>query len=324
MLRPHGRLELDAARLRRDHPPRIRDPQKRAIFDLSGGEARIPRGTLVVTRWLPGDGNDATRPSVRVGPQVSTAGVDGPFTYPRAEEGVVAWHVNFADTHLFAFYGGPAFAQDEIQVAEHPLLASVRELLVSGAADIPPLTRDRDRPTPVLVRGVERWCAIDTDPELAQPYGIYGRRLGRASVDALRQAVTRLDDAPPSNILAIVAPQGAGQYSADDLRDIMVTATTGFAAAKLESAGARVRIHTGHWGTGAFGGNRVLMVAAQLAAARIARVDDVAYHSLDEDGVRAYEQGRAIANGYDEGASIEDVVADLDARGFRWGSSDGN
>ncbi len=317
MPRSSGRIELDAARLWRDHPPRIHDPQKRALFELAGGEARVPRGTLIVTRWIPGE-------LARVGPPVARKSKAGPFTYPAAEDGVTAWHVNFADTHLFAFYGGPAFAQDEIQVAEHPLLASVREALENGAGDMRPLTRDQDRPTPVLIRNVERWCAIDTDPELAQPYGIYGRRLGRASADALKQAVTRLDDAPPSNILAIVAPQGAGRYTVEDIRDVVVTATTGFAAAKLESAGARVRIHTGHWGTGAFGGNRVLMAAAQLAAARIAGVDDVVYYSLDSDGVSAYEKGRAIAEQYAEGASLDDVVADLDARAFRWGSSDGN
>lgn len=40
------------------------------------------------------------------------------------------WHINFADKHLFGYYGGGLFAQDEMQAAEIPTLASVRESLV--------------------------------------------------------------------------------------------------------------------------------------------------------------------------------------------------
>jgi hypothetical protein len=44
---------------------------------------------------------------------------------------------------------------------------------------------------------------------------------------------------------------------------VLATAFTGFSAARLESARLNpspvVAIHTGFWGCGAFGGNRVLM-----------------------------------------------------------------
>lgn len=310
-----GRIELEAPHLWRDHPPRIHHTKKQALLALAGGIERTPRGSLVVTRWAPGELGP-------VGPSVETRGVDGRFTYDDPE----CWHVNFADTELFAFYGGPAFAQDEIQVAEHPLLASVRLALASGAhgAELKALTRERDRPTPVLVRNVERWCAIDTAPELAMPYGIYGQKLGRASDEVLQQAVTRLDGST-SNILAIVAPQGSGRYTADQIRDVLVTAVTGFSAARLESpsGSTRVRIHTGHWGTGVFGGSRVLMASAQVIAARIAGVDLV-YHSLDSDGVDAFAEGRAFGERISEGSSLDAVVNALEARGFVWRSSDGN
>ncbi len=125
------------------------------------------------------------------------------------------------------------------------------------------------------------------------PYGIYGQRLGRASADALKQAVSRLEDAPLTNLIAMVAPQGSGRYAAEDIRDVVITATTAFAAARAESTRRVLRIHTGHWGTGAFGGNRVLMAAAQVLAARIAGVDELAYHSLGDDAVRAFEEGGA-------------------------------
>jgi hypothetical protein len=317
-----GRIELDASQLWREHPPQIHHAQKRMLFELAGGLDRVPRGKIVATRWAPSD------PLLRAGaaarPNPAIESVDGPFTYPREEAGVDAWHVNFADTYLFAFYAGAAFAQDEIQVAEHPILASVRGALLNRAAqDFPALTRDRDRPTPVLVRNVERWCAIDTRPELAEPYGIYGSRLGRASAGALEQAVTRLDDVPLTNILAIVAPQGSGRYTTEQIRDVLVTATTGFAAAREESTAGRVRIHTGHWGTGVFGGNRVLMAAAQIIAARAVGIDALAYYSLGDDAARAFEKGRAVADQL-AGAALDDAVTALDARAFTWGSSDGN
>ncbi len=309
-----GRLVLDAAQLWREHPPRIHHAKKKALFALAGGESRVPRGRLDVSRWAPGEIG-------RLGGRGRVESIDGPYTYPRSA--AETWHVNFADTELFAFYGGPAFAQDELQVAEHPILASVRARLLAATEDgLKALTREADRPTPVLVRAAERWCAIDTEPELAMPYGIYGRRLQRASDEALAQAVTRLDDAAATNILAIVAPQGHGRYTRAQIEDVVVTATTGFAAVRAESS-ARVRIHTGHWGTGAFGGDRVLMATAQVLAARIAGVD-LAYHSLADDAADAFRKGAAIADGFEEGSTLAAIVDALDARSFRWGSSDGN
>jgi Poly (ADP-ribose) glycohydrolase (PARG), Macro domain fold len=318
------RLETDAALLWRDHPPRLHHPKKRAIFELAGGSERTPRSTIAVTRWAAPDVWPGLAPSSSV-PAARSAG--GPFDYRDPGPGVDAWHVNFADPELFAFYGGPAFAQDEIQVAEHPVLASVREALKEDPK-LPPRTREAGRPTPVLVRGAERWCAIDTQPELARPHGIYGQRLARASEDALKQAVTRVGHAPTSNIIAMAAPQGHGGYAREEIADVLATAATAFAAARAESAryapAARVRIATGHWGTGAFGGNRVLMAAAQLVAARIAEVEELEYHSLDDDGLLAFEKGRRIAERFPGGASFDAIVDTLDAMGFVWGRSDGN
>ena len=308
------RVAIDSADLWRAHPPKIHHRQKQVLFDLAGGLSRVPSGPLVISRWAP----SAAR---AIGPQVPTESIEGPFTYPRERE---AWHVNFADTELFAFYGGSAFAQDEIQVAEHPLLASVRGLLTSqppGSA-LRALTREPSRPTPVLVRHVERWCAIDTDPELAMPYGIYGTRLSRAKSDALSQAVTRIDPPSRSHILAMVAPQGRGRYSREQIGDILTTAITGFEAALAELPGAG--IHTGHWGTGAFGGHRVLMAAAQLLAARAVGLPFLAYHSLDDDGAVAFAKGAAVADAVAEGTSVEACIDILDTKAFMWGASDGN
>ncbi len=271
---------------------------------------RSPEGAFTATRWAP-----TAIGAVGAAPAIES--IAGPFSYPRVEPGVVAWHVNFADPHLFAFYGIGAFAQEEIQVAEHPLLACVRELLLAKADPaFRALTCEANRPTPVLVKNVPRWCAIDAD-------GIYGRMLSRADDAKLAEAVTRVENAT-SNIIAIAAPQGAGRYARAEIEDIIVTAVTGFTAARAESGTAKLRVHTGHWGTGAFGGNRVLMAAAQVLAARIAGVDELAYHSLSEDAESAFRQGLRIAESVPDGASFEQVSNLLDDRGFIWGASDGN
>jgi hypothetical protein len=48
------------------------------------------------------------------------------------------WYLNFAHYNLFCAYGGSLFAQDEMQVAEHPPLCSLREALLDS--NIKPLT----------------------------------------------------------------------------------------------------------------------------------------------------------------------------------------
>jgi hypothetical protein len=315
-----GRVELDAATLWRMYPPRLHHPNKRLVLDLAGGLARTPRGELVVARYgmpdLPPLPEDAPRATHE----------DGFFSYAPSPDAAHVWHVNFANQYLFCAYGAAAFAQDEIQVAEHPVLGSVLEALTAERRDgLPPLTREGGRPTPVLIKGAERWCAIDTEPELAFPYGIYGRRFATAKAEALRQAVTRIDQAPLTNLIAMEAPQGAGRYTAGQIADIVVTASAGFTAARAESRGARVIVHTGHWGTGAYGGNPVLMATAQLLAARFAGLDAIVYHSNSDAGREAFELGRRYAGSLSaSGASLTNVVGAIEELGLSWGTSDGN
>jgi hypothetical protein len=317
-----GQGELEAARLWARFPPRVANLAKRQLLDLAGGVARVPRGRLRVARYacgrLPATCHD-------LAPTLHS--VEGGFAYEAEAAGDCAWYVNFADQHLFFAYGSPAFAQDEIQVAEHPILGSLREaLLAEQLAGIPPLTTERERPTPILVRGAERWCAIDLDPDLAMPYGIYGRRLQQASQGALEQAVQRLDTGQCSNLIAMAAPQGQGRYTAAQIAFVLETAWVGFRAARLESdADCRVVVHSGHWGTGAFGGDKVLMAALQILAAHLARVDTLVYHSLGPDGVAAFDEGRRVAARLLEASKLtSELVQGATELGFAWGTSDGN
>jgi hypothetical protein len=152
----------------------------------------------------------------------------------------------------------------------------------------------------------------------------------RASPETIRELVTRLDPPTITHVLAIEAiPGGNGRYGPEEISRVVMTATTGFSAAREESrrtAGpdAPVMIHTGHWGCGAYGGNKRMMALLQLVSARLAQVDLV-FHTFDAAGEAAY----ALALGDFErrvtsGAELKDVLRQIDDLGLCWGSSDGN
>ena len=322
------RCAFDAGALLRAHPPRLAHPNKRAVFELAFGPGETPHGRLEVTRWLPADEAciDLTRE-----PQQSV--VEGYFDYPPSPPGGLIWHLNFADECLFFAYGSSLFAQDEMQVAEHPLLGCVREALV--AEGVEPMTREPNGPTPWLVRGVERRVAIDTAPSSSKgrPNGLYGNEFARAEVAVVQRATRQLRPAPLTNIVAIAAPIGHGPYQGVDLRYALTAALTGLRAARHETRralgeSATTTVHTGFWGCGAFGGNRELMLAIQLLAARAAGVEAVGWYLGDRSGAAVLPRSRAVVaaavRALGAKVALEDLVAHLERLGYEWGVSDGN
>ncbi len=169
MQEPLFRVSFDAAGLLRDHPPKLRHANKIALFGLACPPGSDVRGTIEVTRWR-ADIDDELGLRQRAESTVEP----NFYNYPASPAGTLAWHVNFADPHLFVAYGSGLFAQDEMQVAEHPLLGSVREALL--AANLAALTRDEHGGSPILVRGVERRIEVQTnaDCEAGRPFGLYG------------------------------------------------------------------------------------------------------------------------------------------------------
>ncbi|WP_437987531.1 hypothetical protein [Sorangium sp. So ce117] len=323
-----ARKEFDAASLVAAHPPRITDANKRLVHSIACPPGAAHRGAVVVSRWhavpLPA-ALPAAAPELRMREDVYT------YAPEPAARPAVEWHVNFADLFLFVAYGSGLFAQDEMQAAEHPALGSVREaLLAAQDPALPPTTRDGAVPTPILLRGVERRCAVDTAHDAAMPYGLYGNRFARASPDVVRKATTRIDPPTITNLIAMEAPPGGnGRYTRAQIEEITTTATTAFSAAVLESglaaAAPAVVVHTGHWGTGAYGGNRVLMAALQMLAARLAGIDVLVFHTFDADGSEAWTAARTLVDSliatHSSTASLLDTI---EARGFSWGVSDGN
>jgi hypothetical protein len=314
-----GRQSWNPDELMERHPPQLGSPHKRAVYELCAGRSRgVP---VEVTRWR------AMPLPAEIGAPIAIDAREDVFGYEPADPATVAWWLNFADRRLFFAYGSPLFAQDEMQVAEHPVLGSVREALVAlDRSELEPVTRTTTSATPVLVRNAERRCAIATAPDASagRPRGLYGNRFAAASLDAVRRATRVLVPPALSNILAIQAPAGGrGSYSLEDIHDIVTTAYTGFRAARAESGVARTVVHTGHWGCGAFGGNRVLMAVLQVLAARAAGLDRIVYHTVDASGSAALREADGVLAELGDGA-LEPALAKLARRGFAWGVSDGN
>ena len=306
------RRTYQASELVTRYPLTFDNDNKRLVFARCDGAGCT--GLLDVTRWavaaLPEHIPEAS-------PDISC--VPGRFDYAGPSDGV--WHVNFADSDLFFGYGTSLFAQDELQCAEHPALAAVREALIRDGH--PALTEDDHGPTPVLVMNVERRCAIETSPGVGRPNGLYGNNFAASSAEVVRDAVEVLRPAPRSHILAIAAPtQGRGRYRADEIERITITAFTGFAAAVRETArrwpGLPTEIRTGFWGCGAFGGNRRLLTLLQLFAARLAGVTRVRFYAFDNAGRAEYDAAAYTLARIADNATVAEVLARVDAEAYVW------
>jgi hypothetical protein len=324
------RRTFDAATLMAEHPPRLHDTNKRIVFEVACPPGAIHRGSIGFTRWAAMSLPEHLDP-------VSTdlvAAAPGFFDYRPALNGddVVEWHMNFADPHLFVAYAGGLFAQDEMQVAEHPALGALKQALV--AAGVETRTDGPAGPTPVLATGVERRVDVATDRNAAagRPHGLYGNSFVRADPDAVRRATTPIDPPTVTNLVAIAAIAGGwGPYSGEETHGTLVTAYTGFRAAVLESTGlvggpARVVVHTGYWGCGAFGGNRVLMALLQIVAARMVGLERLVFHTGSPSGQAPLADARSFIEEWTRGetTATAGLLAAIAVHGFRWDVSDGN
>ena len=328
---PLDRGEFDAATLMRQHPPVLRNLNKLVVVRIACPDG-ISGGHISYSRWPEMSLPATVDPALAAGRIVIRKGF---YDYePTVDSGPpVEWHVNFADPRLFFGYGTSLFAQDEMQVAEHPVLGSLREALVAARRST--LTVENGRPTPVLVIGAERRVRIATDRSAAEgrPYGLYGNAFAQADPDAIRRATTPIQPPTITNLIAMAAPAGGyGSYRRDQIELILATAFTGFRAAVLESrriAGvdARVILHSGFWGCGAFGGNRVMMTLLQALAAEMAGLHRLSMHIGDPSGRQPVEQATAILRDVlAAGGSTETAraITLIHARSLPWGHGDGN
>jgi Poly (ADP-ribose) glycohydrolase (PARG) len=311
------------------HSAKIRNPNKKVVYQIACPPDSIHGGELVFSRWrsiLLEELSISLTHDTAIEEQKSYF----EYTSSNRDNNLVEWYLNFAHSDLFCAYGERVFAQDEMQVAEHPALASLREALLDK--NIAPFTVERGEPTPILIRGVERRCAIATnlDPLQGRPNGLYGNNFAKATAEAIALATTPLNPPTITNIIAMEAPSGGYNfYEYDIIEFILTTAVTGFMVAKIESqleiVSPIVSIHTGFWGCGAYGGNRILMALLQLLAARLAQIDTLVFHTTDATGSQALATAKSILDR--ELATCDNITNVLEkiyAKAFKWGVSDGN
>jgi hypothetical protein len=324
MNQPLERREFQAEELIRSYEPIWNGRNKQKVYQIACSGPHPFEGKIVYARW----------PEEVPPERVATAARHfssrtGIFDYGEQDDQSVTWHMNFADPELFVAYSSSLFAQDELQVSEHPVLGSLREALVAEGSK--PRTIGLDgKPTAITISGVQRRCAISTRPTADSPRGLYGNEFQHAAEKQIVAATKALSPPTTSNILAMAAPAyGRGAYSSRELSHILNTAYTGFSAARCESIliGSpthRVVVHTGFWGCGAFGGNRSLMTILQSLAADLAEVDLV-FWAFDDPGVRIVEDARAVYSRLIASRnSLRDILASIENMGFEWGTSDGN
>lgn len=311
---------MPAAELLERHPPRLEHTKKRLLFDIVMSVAQ--GGSVSVSRYTEIEIPETYQP---FSPSTAIVARKGYFRYANTD-GADDWFMNFAHHNLFNGYGHFMFAQDEIQVAEHPVLASFREMMLTRTDGLRPATVEHGTPTPVLFRNAQRVARIDTR-------SIYGARFARSDDAMIRAAVDPIDPPTFSNILAIEAPISSGNriYVRSEIEAALRTAYSGFRSTILASiSGAStpkpVVVHTGNWGCGAYGGNRQLMLSLQIIAARLAGVSKLVFYCgadrKDDVGTFNAELERRFK--FKPGVSVGKVVDRLVAAGFPWGTPDGN
>lgn len=324
-----GTWTFDARALATRFPPELRVPNKHTLYRAVCEGPDDHDGDVIVTRWRAPSLADVHVPATWSGVAEARSSW---WEYPSDDGACRHWHLNFASRSVFFAYGAAAFAQDEIQVAEHPILASIREAFLAEGEAL--CTSDERRvPTPLLFENVQRLAAIATgrDLDAAWTSGLYGRRFVEAPATAVVDAVTRLRPATRSNIVAIEAPaNGRGTYERRQIESALLAATAAFQAVRACSS-TRAIVHTGFWGCGAYGGNRVLMTLVQLVAARVAGLDRIVVHALDRDGIDDVERAVAalatileVLDPHHQGTALGDVAGTLEAMDFVWGDGDGN
>jgi hypothetical protein len=149
-------------------------------------------------------------------------------------------------------------------------------------------------------------------------------------VEKVEKAATPLDPPTLSNIVAIVAPYpGHGIYSKTQIHQAFLSAYTGYRAMVIDSSSGgenkdAVILHTGHWGCGAFGGNKGLMCAIQILAAGTADVRRLhfwyGFTAMDKTAV---EHGIEVANALND-KSLDDVLDLLANSEYAWGVANEN
>jgi hypothetical protein len=332
---PIFRITKQSDELFMNYPPIISGEKKAIVYEEALDGPDPISNSIVVSKYHAIMPDDMRSPhSMSIDYQF----VEGFFDYKEVRsisQPKLEWHLNFADQRLFVAYCHDIFAQDEIQCAEHPILGSILEMLSNISKEsesyYPFIENTDGTPSPILIIGAERRLTIDMNPlgEDGEPVSIYGNRFQGTPDEILQRACIRPESQSASNILAMSSlSYGEGAYSVQEIIKIILIAFTGFRAAVTETQNllgveSKTVIHSGDWGCGAFGGNKILMASLQLLSADMAGVDTLVFHSTDK---AHFETAKEIVRTHwdENGRNLEEFISQVHSLKFQWGMSDGN
>ncbi len=305
------KIQTTVSELERNHQP-IQYYRKNEIFKIAQNAIVEDKEVLIIgvnSKILP-KSFIANKLNIHIEPKA--------MDY-KQETNDTLWVFNFADPNLVGYHHSCLFAQDEIQVAEHPYMSSCRKLIQDNGYDATTIDENGDG-TPILLTNIPRMCSVKITNE------IYGKNFEKASIELIKNHIEQFEKATYSNIMAICSLNGfSGFYTPSQIGWLMTNLYGAFYNAKRIS-NTNIAVQTGFWGCGAFGGNKTLMVAIQVIVAYIANISSITFYTLEDSKNLFAKEGIKIASDlvkkYD-GNTI-DIINSLVEMKFLWGKSDMN
>ncbi len=278
------------------------------------------------------------------------------YTGEDAEEepNTVEFYVNFSDEDLFHDYGDKVLNQDELMVLEHPVLGSLREVLLVHQTDARLLNTSKIMTeskreiehttlspvcdTPCVILNAQRHVEVSLYPDSKKgiPKGLFGNEFDIASRSQVLTNCRKLPEPTASNVICMVAgSMGIGFYTLAQCEKLLATCYTAFKAAKAAAVlmcenedteePTHVVIHTGNWGCGSSRGSAELMCIIQTLAARLAGINHLVYHGVTASQTKLVTNGYKKLYGLTEGTStyrVRTLLKTLLANGrYKWGRS---
>lgn len=228
----------------------------------------------------------------------------GVFEYPQDNESTVHFTANFADSNLFGFYNKDLCAQDELQTMELPSLPFVKKALQSNGGNLDRLNEGSFEVA--LITGAKRRGRVGGS--------LYGNNFNAANTGKIDQNTTLLEPRS-ANIFCMAAPHigfAKGKpYHKEDLEKLFYRSYGAFSAIKSKST-KKAAVHTGNFGCGAFGNSPKVAAILQIAAARLANVDELYYYPMNREA--EYDEALAFLDNHFEHFSnmtIDQFLEDL-------------
>lgn len=227
--------------------------------------------------------------------------IDGTFSWSESTKEQIHWTADFADSDFLKFCPTFRLAQEEIVCVEHPQLYHLYKLIQSNA-DYEHLRKIEQDET-ILLQGVLRMGALDTTTTIPRlRSSLYGNNFQRATEEEMSNCTTPLVPPTQSNIFAIVAKvqtettKTGKPYTKVDLEDMFYSVFNAFEAiVSIAPKDTKVVIHTGNWGTGAFGNSPKAVYLLQMAAAYAANIGEIRIYPMEYKGV--FEEARILFEG---------------------------